>query len=150
MLFVQPEACERTGWQQGKSRRTGLLARKIGMTAVFDEWGHRRALTAIQVCIAQFCVPWSLLGLCKFVFLCLLRPLRSLFAVDACACFWLCHQLSCSRVCCVSARCAWWRATFGFFVSHADSIGTVVVVGGVRFWLARNHDRLAKTAKLCK
>ena len=46
---VQPRADAASGWQQWQSRRTGLLGRKVGMTAVFDEWGQRRGLTAIQV-----------------------------------------------------------------------------------------------------
>jgi hypothetical protein len=44
-----PTRDPKTGWVQGQSQRVGVLARKIGMLTIFDEWSVRRAVTAIKV-----------------------------------------------------------------------------------------------------
>ena len=44
-----PDSDPTTGWQQNKSRRCGLLAKKLGMSMIFDEWGGVHAVTALQV-----------------------------------------------------------------------------------------------------
>jgi hypothetical protein len=43
-----PTKCDETGWSI-KSQRTGLLMKKLGMTHTYDEWGTKRAMTALKV-----------------------------------------------------------------------------------------------------
>jgi len=48
-----PEKDEKSGWTN-KSRRTGLLAMKVGMYHEFNNWGLFIPLTVLQVCFVFF------------------------------------------------------------------------------------------------
>mmetsp|Transcript_20716 Transcript_20716/g.30795 ORF Transcript_20716/g.30795 Transcript_20716/m.30795 type:complete len:422 (+) Transcript_20716:44-1309(+) len=44
-----PTFDEQSGWKQLESRRTGVLATKLGMMGLFNEWGERFAFTVLKI-----------------------------------------------------------------------------------------------------
>jgi hypothetical protein len=72
------------GWTN-KSRRTGLLFKKLDMVTIFDQWGTARAITALKVFFSLFqlllllyslrCFQFIFLWLVSFLF-CSLRFFR--------------------------------------------------------------------------